>query len=144
MKNTIRTDFNNNIRNDFIKKHPFCQYCGLPAEHVHHLIPIAAGGDNRESNLIPLCLKCHGLIHNKHFNSNWKELQRIGIERAKKEGKFKGGQIKHVCKEKYFTLKEKYLKKEINKVQFASLLKVSRPTLNKILEKEEEYLKVMT
>ena len=144
MKKDIRTEFNNVIRNEFIKNHPTCQYCGSPAEHVHHLIPIAAGGDNRESNLIPLCLKCHGLIHNKHFNPDWKELQKIGIEKAKKEGKFKGGQIKRLNKKEYFILKEKYSKREINKTQFANLLKVSRPTLNKILEKEEEYLKVMT
>ena len=57
MEKDIRTEFNNVIRNEFIKNHSTCQYCGSPAEHVHHLIPIAAGGDNRESNLIPLCLK---------------------------------------------------------------------------------------
>ena len=143
MKNDIRIEFNKVIRNEFIKNHPTCQYCGLPAEHVHHLIPISVGGDNRESNLIPLCLKCHGLIHNKHFNPEWKELQRIGIEKAKKEGKFKGGQIKRLNKEEYFILKDKYLKREINKKQFAALLKVSRPTLDRILKREEEYVKVM-
>ena len=53
MEKNIRTEFNNVIRNEFIENHPTCQYCGSPAKHVHHLIPIAAGGDNRESNLIP-------------------------------------------------------------------------------------------
>lgn len=88
--NDIRQDFDNSIREIFFKNHPFCQYCGAPTEHIHHLIPIVVGGDNRESNLIPLCLKCHGLIHNKHFSNDWKEAQKIGIEKAKKEGKFKG------------------------------------------------------
>lgn len=138
-RNEIRVDFNNNIRNIFLEKHPFCQYCGLPAEHVHHLIPIAAGGDNRESNLIPLCLKCHGIIEGMNYSS-WKEKQRIGIEKAKKEGKFKGGKIKKINKEKYLKLKMQYFNHQITKSEFAIFLNVSRPTLNKILKEEEKYL----
>ena len=72
----IRYEFDTKIRNEFIKNHSVCQYCGAYTEHIHHLIPISAGGDNRESNLIPLCMKCHGLIHNKHFNPNWKKYPR--------------------------------------------------------------------
>lgn len=62
----IREEFNRHIRNDFIKEHPLCQYCGKQAEQVHHLIPIAKGGDNRQSNLIPLCTECHCLVHYDH------------------------------------------------------------------------------
>ena len=136
MKNEIRIEFDI-IKNDFKQNHPFCQYCGKPTEHIHHLIPIFKGGDNRISNLIPLCAECHGLIHNKNFKydkEEWKKAQKLGCERAKKEGKFKGGQIKRLDKEKYFKLKNKYLNREINKGEFAELLKVSRPTLNKILK----------
>jgi 5-methylcytosine-specific restriction endonuclease McrA len=48
MKSQLRKEFNTYIRNDFIKEHPLCQYCQKPAEHVHHIIPLAMGGDNRE------------------------------------------------------------------------------------------------
>ena len=48
----IRNEFNNKIRNNFIQTHNLCQYCGKEAKHIHHLIPISKGGDNRESNLI--------------------------------------------------------------------------------------------
>ena len=137
----IRNEFNNKIRNNFIQTHNLCQYCGKEAKHIHHLIPISKGGDNRESNLIPLCFECHGLIHGKTFNDNWKELQRIGIEKAKAEGKFRGGQIKKISKEKYLDLKQKWQIKEITKSKFAELLGVSRPTLNKILKEEDLYLK---
>lgn len=142
-KEKIRNDFNNNFRKIYIKNHPYCEYCGndIEAKHVHHIIPIASGGDNRESNLISLCLECHGKIHNKKFNPNWKELQKIGIEKAKKEGKFRGGQIKAINKDKYFKLKNDYETQKITKTLFAKELGVSRPTLNKILQNETLYLK---
>lgn len=139
MKSQLRKEFNTYIRNAFIKEHPLCQYCQKPAEHVHHIIPLAAGGDNRESNLISLCTQCHGKIHNKNFTIN-KEAQRKGIERAKKEGKYKGGVKKSIDKKLYLELKNAYLHRQITKTQFAEKLKVSRPTLNKILSCEEEYI----
>ena len=139
MKNKIRAEFNNKIRKDFISKNPYCQYCNKQAHHVHHIIPISKGGDNRITNLVPLCLECHGLIHDKNYNENWKELQKIGIERAKQEGKYKGGKQKQIDKEKYFTLKQKYMQRSINKVVFAKELEVSRPTLDKILQNENLY-----
>lgn len=135
----IRIEFDNKIRNSFIKIHNQCQYCKEKAAHIHHLIPIAYGGDNRESNLIPLCIKCHSMLHNKKYSNDWKELQRIGIERAKKEGKFKGGQPKKINKESYQHLKQQYLTQKITKKIFAENLGVSRPTLNNILKNEEKY-----
>ena len=75
----IRQEFNNNIRNVFAKNHPLCQYCGKPTAQIHHLIPIVVGGDNRESNLIPLCAECHGLIHNKHFNKHFSRLTALKL-----------------------------------------------------------------
>lgn len=137
----IRAQFNKSLRDLFIKKHKFCQYCGEPAKHVHHIIPIAVGGDNRESNLVSLCYTCHGLIHNKTFNDNWRELQRIGIEKAKAAGKFKGASIKKIDREKYLKLKQEWQTRQITKGIFAQQLKVSRPTLDKILKNEEIYLK---
>lgn len=133
----IRQEFDNKIRNNFIKNHLKCQYCGKPTEHIHHLIPIVVGGDNRESNLIPLCGECHGLIHNKHFNNDWKEAQRIGIERAKAEGKFKGGQPKPKPDnwlEKY----NQWKNKNITKVALAAELGITRPTLDKWIREEQE------
>ena len=135
----VRNEFNHKIRISFIKNHNICQYCGQKAQHVHHLIPISRGGDNRESNLIPLCTDCHGLIHGKDFN-NWKELQRIGIEKAKKEGKYTGRKPKKISKDIYTKLKKEWELEKITKKKFAELLGVSRPTLDKILEQESSYL----
>ncbi|SDB69800.1 recombinase family protein [Butyrivibrio sp. INlla16] len=67
---------------------------------------------------------------------NLLERQREGIKIAKEQGKFKGGQPKAIDKELFQELKEKYNRREINKVQFAKLLNVSRPTLDKLLAAE--------
>lgn len=42
-----------------------CQGCGTgTAElHVHHIVPLGAGGTNSRRNLITLCDECHGRIH---------------------------------------------------------------------------------
>jgi hypothetical protein len=53
--------------------------------HYHHILPEIRGG----KKTIPLCVICHGLVHDRNFD-HYRELQRIGIERAKLEGKFTG------------------------------------------------------
>lgn len=67
---------------------------------------------------------------------NLLERQREGIKIAKEQGKFKGGQPKAIDKELFQELKEKYNRREINKVEFAKKLGVSRPTLDKLLKAE--------
>lgn len=67
---------------------------------------------------------------------NLLERQREGIKIAKEQGKFKGGQPKAIDKELFQELKEKYNRREINKVEFAKQLNVSRPTLDKLLKTE--------
>lgn len=66
-----------------------CVNCGKYANIYHHIVPLAVGGTNRLSNIVPLCEKCHGKVHNRKSLSI-KSLQRQGIERAKKQGKYKG------------------------------------------------------
>lgn len=45
-----------------------CQGCGAgiaraTEHHVHHIVPLGAGGTNSVRNLITLCDECHGRIH---------------------------------------------------------------------------------
>lgn len=54
-----------------------CEWCGLPAgrvglrangwrvirAHVHHVVPIAAGGAHAPANLALLCRDCHRAAH---------------------------------------------------------------------------------
>lgn len=73
---------------------------------------------------------------------NLLERQREGIIIAKREGKFKGGQVKRINNDVFAKAYEKYRNREINKTELAALLKISRPTLNKVLKEkglEKEY-----
>ena len=62
------------------------------------------------------------------------ERQKEGIAIAKREGKFKGKQVKAIDEEKFEKLYKKYSNREINKVQLAKELNISRPTLDKLLK----------
>lgn len=128
------------LRKEFNKKHNIAKYCAnchsIDNLQVHHIIPLSLGGTNYESNLVTLCGNCHAKIHGIKLGDDWKELQRIGIERAKKEGKFKGGKPKQINEELLKVYIDKINNHEITKTEAAKILKISRPTLNKYIDKE--------
>ena len=56
------------IRDRYVHKHPLCEQClkegrYVAVEEVHHIVPLAEGGSNDESNLMSLCRSCHEKIH---------------------------------------------------------------------------------
>ena len=65
---------------------------------------------------------------------NMLEKQREGIEIAKQEGNFKGGQVKKIDDSLFERAYDRYQKREINKKELAAALKISRPTLDKLLK----------
>lgn len=71
---------------------------------------------------------------NEFERQNLLERQREGIEIAKREGKFKGGQVKQIDDAAFNAAYERYQKRELNKTEFAAALSVSRPTLDKLLK----------
>lgn len=73
---------------------------------------------------------------NEFERQNLLERQKEGIEIAKREGKFKGGQVKKIDEELFNSLYSKYKLRKINKVEFAKQLQISRPTLDKILKEK--------
>jgi len=68
---------------------------------------------------------------------NLLERQREGIAIAKKNGKFKGGQVKKIDNDKFEILLEKYYSREITKSKMAEELGVSRPTLDKLIKEHK-------
>lgn len=68
---------------------------------------------------------------------NLLERQKEGIEIAKQEKKFKGRKPVEVNETEFKLLLEEYLKRKINKVEFAKRLDISRPTLDKMLKEYE-------
>jgi len=65
---------------------------------------------------------------------NLLERQREGIEIAKREGKFKGGQVKKIDDDLFARVYAKYSTRQINKKEMAERLHISRPTLDKLLK----------
>ena len=71
---------------------------------------------------------------NTFERENMLERQREGIEIAKRENRYKGGHPKQIDKALYNSLLQQYNSRQINKVEFAKSLGVSRPTLDKLLK----------
>ena len=69
---------------------------------------------------------------NEFERENLLERQREGILIAKREGKFKGGTKKQVKNfEIYY---RQYQERELNKTELAKKLKISRPTLDRMIK----------
>jgi hypothetical protein len=122
-----------------------CFECGLDGEiHYHHVVPAVIGG----TKTIPLCVMCHGKVHGKKF-VNHKELQRIGIEKAKKEGKFTGRVKGSTETIEQFLNKPKSLeiiklaKKGLKYKEISEIIKCSQTTVTKVLKIYEEFHKVI-
>ena len=115
-------------------KYSFCVICNTTKniEH-HHIIPVCKGGTDHEHNFLSLCVEHHGMIHSVRPGS-WahrKKLQRIGIERAKKEGKFKGRQPTIDYKEV-----ERLWDSGLGATEIAKQMGINRTSVYRILPKE--------
>lgn len=58
------------IRDRYIHAHPLCEECAehgiyREADEVHHILPLAEGGDHHDENLRSLCKECHARTHAK-------------------------------------------------------------------------------
>ena len=122
-----------------------CANCEIDAKDnivFHHVVPIAVGGRDVFTNIIPLCVSCHNLIH--HENDSYyshSELVKLGIQKARMNNKQIGRK-----RTKYDDLDEKtiaYCKrinnKEINISAAARELNITRPSVYKYLALYNEY-----
>ena len=71
---------------------------------------------------------------NEFERTNLLERQREGIAEAKKKGVYKGRKEIRISDQEWNELYQKYICRDINKREFAELLHVSRPTLDKLLK----------
>lgn len=65
---------------------------------------------------------------------NLLDRQREGIAIAKRQGKYRGGQVKRIENSVFDATYAKYQKRELTKAQMAKELGVSRPTLDKLIK----------
>ena len=64
---------------------------------------------------------------------NLLDRQREGIAIAKERGAYKGRKAIEIDDNKFTEIYNRYMKREISKVEMAKELKVSRPTLDKMI-----------
>ncbi|MEG3639297.1 HNH endonuclease signature motif containing protein [Magnetococcus sp. PR-3] len=59
-------------RTEALRRAPFCGVCGAQ-EHleVHHIVPFRVSQDNSQSNLIPLCRRCHRRVDEAFRKIEW-------------------------------------------------------------------------
>ena len=71
---------------------------------------------------------------NEFERQNLLDRQREGVAIAKREGKYKGRQVKQIDDATFSAQYARYTRREINKRQLAEALSISRPTLDKVLK----------
>ena len=71
----------------------FCVICGTNKNlQFHHIKPKSRGGDDHQHNILTLCRDHHAMIHQVRPSdwNNARTLQKEGMEKAMRQGKFKG------------------------------------------------------
>ena len=64
---TLRNKADKLFQIAFVKKNPYCEFCGKPTFCGHHIITKAASFALRyvENNLVAVCYPCHWRFHSK-------------------------------------------------------------------------------
>ena len=98
-------------------------------------VNLVCNKENLDSNTPSgkLMLTMIGAIY-EFERQNTLERQKEGIIIAKREGKFKGRQVKAIDEKNFEKYYEEYKTRNITKGDFAKKLNISRPTLDKLLK----------
>ena len=122
------------FRNQLIEFHGNkCVNCGLTGcIEFHHIVPVALGGTDALSNVVPLCYACHKAAHTGRKTGDI----------IKKTGHVKGGR-KCKCDDETFEKEfKKYIGGQIGKIKFCELtnrnfssISPSTPQIKKLKEK---------
>ena len=117
-----------------------CINCGAEANHWHHVVPKSLGG-REGTNKVPLCDKCHGLVHGVSYSDgtiSHSDLTKQGLNRARAEGKQigqrKGAKLTTKKSIKAKEIIKKYSKDflgELDDTHTRALAKISRNTYYK-------------
>ena len=135
-------------RNTLIrKKGTICANCNVDVKTniiYHHIVPIAVGGRDIITNIVPLCENCHKLIHFGRKNTKpftQSDLIKAGIKRAKKENKHIGRKktVLEDLSDEVLNVCDKILAETITVSAASRELSISRPTMYKYLNLYKEH-----
>lgn len=65
-----------NRRAVFIRDGHTCQYCGLAAESIDHVIPRSRGGEHTWDNVVAACRRCNTLKRDRYLHETSLKLRR--------------------------------------------------------------------
>lgn len=122
-----------------------CINCGNEAIELHHVVPLALGGNDIDSNKVWLCSKCHALIHGMDTvkrGTEWRRLQAAGIEKAKQEGRYKGRPKIDINWELFKELYPRWKNKEMTAIQMREKLNLGHNTFYRRVKEYEATLKI--
>jgi hypothetical protein len=71
------------------KRRKRCESCKVLTDYreAHHIVPVSLGGSDEKSNIIRLCVDCHGKAHNAQFTRK-KGVVSNGQQKAKDRHNF--------------------------------------------------------
>lgn len=111
-----------------------CGNCGAPAKELHHIVPLSLGGQDIPSNRIPLCEKCHKLIHMK-TEISYSELIKTTFKIQRSTNTCTVGRPKATKPKDWDYVQELIKKGELSHTDGMFLLNMSRTTYYKYGEK---------
>lgn len=115
-----------------------CINCGKEASELHHVIPLALGGNDIDSNKVWLCNECHNKIHERSLGTGKLAAVSPNFRKAVEEGRV--GRPKVVLSEKFYELYPKWKNKEITAVNFMQQINMPKATFYKKVKEYEATL----
>ena len=112
---SLRTEFNRPSFKKLLEdeKGKICACCGnTEGIEYHHILPLILGGDNRLSNIQPICYSCHKVIHGGMVHKMYRKENQGGRKKAQPPRGYK-------------TILDKYLRWEIGKAECNKLLGIT-------------------
>lgn len=114
-----------------------CVNCGSEKDIMfHHIVPLALGGNDIVSNIVPLCTDCHYLIHhekNRKSNLTHSELIKQGIAKSGNKGGRKIGTLDKLTDELKADINLYLTDKNITQNSLMEKHHISRNTLKKYI-----------
>lgn len=121
-----------------LEKH-YCINCGKEASELHHVVPLALGGNDIDSNKVWLCIECHNKIHKRGLGMGQLAAESPNYRQAVKDGRV--GRPRVELPPKFYELYPLWKEGKITAVAFAKELDICRATLYRRMSEYEISLK---
>ena len=120
-----------------LEKH-YCINCGKEATELHHVVPLALGGNDIDSNKVWLCIDCHNKIHKRGIGMGQLAAQSQKYRKAVAEGRVGRPHVK--IPKLFYELYPKWKNKQITATFFMKQIEMSRATFYKVIKEYEATL----